>query len=113
MNIDRFPVPLACCERRLNWAGLPDETVKGFRVTVDVNILDGDVKKTDKLKNLCFFSLACIFIQSKLRNHSRIFMIFYIKKKRVIYIWPRGHKSETVSLMVSVSLFFYIFFYRK
>ena len=82
MNIDRLPVPLACCERRLNWAGLPDETVKGFRVTVDVNILDGDVKKTDKLKNLCFFSLACIFIQSKLRNHSRIFMIFLYQEEK-------------------------------
>lgn len=40
MNIDRFPVPLACCERQLNSDGLPDETVKGFRVTVDVDDKD-------------------------------------------------------------------------
>ena len=29
------------------------------------------------------------------------------------YFWLRGHKSEAVSLLVSVSLFLYIFFYRK
>ena len=30
-----------------------------------------------------------------------------------IVSWFRGHKSETISLLVSVSLFLYIFFYRK
>ena len=37
--------------------------------------------------------------------------ILYILCKRLT--WLRGHKSETVSLLVSVSLFLYIFFYRK
>ena len=30
-----------------------------------------------------------------------------------LQIWLCGHKSETISLLVSVSLFLYIFFYRK
>ena len=38
---------------------------------------------------------------------------WYAKKKIRLKTWLRGHKSETASLLVSVSLFLYIFFYRK
>ena len=47
-------------------------------------------------------------VKSQVRTWNRLTF-----KHWAIETWLQGHKSQTVSLLVSVSLFLYIFFYRK